>query len=199
VPKLFSYVVVRDFGFAPNPFHELCTLATCKPGIRAKAEVGDYIIGTATVQRFPAGKLIFAMRVTEAMSFDKYWNDPRYLIKRPVLNGSAKFQYGDNIYHHSGTQWIQEDSHHSYDGGAQNPHNLARDTSADRVLVSDHFTYWGGDGLMLPKRFRASDETGVVNDGRGYRCQFPDRVVGAFVQWLEPRLGQCFRGRPFSW
>lgn len=39
--KLFSYVVAREYGFAPNPFFGWCTLATCKPKIRVTAEVGD--------------------------------------------------------------------------------------------------------------------------------------------------------------
>lgn len=29
--KGYSYVVARDFGFAPNPFNGFLTLATCKP------------------------------------------------------------------------------------------------------------------------------------------------------------------------
>lgn len=33
---LYSYVVAHDFGFAPNPFDGLCTLATCKPDIRKR-------------------------------------------------------------------------------------------------------------------------------------------------------------------
>ena len=41
---LYLYVVDRDFGFAPNPFHGVCTLATCKPKIRKFAKVGDWII-----------------------------------------------------------------------------------------------------------------------------------------------------------
>lgn len=44
--KIFSYVVSRDFGFAPNPFFNFCTLATCKPKIRKDAKIGDWIIGT---------------------------------------------------------------------------------------------------------------------------------------------------------
>ncbi|WP_444979868.1 Nmad2 family putative nucleotide modification protein, partial [Klebsiella variicola] len=24
--RMFSYKIVRDFGFAPNPFHDYCTL-----------------------------------------------------------------------------------------------------------------------------------------------------------------------------
>jgi hypothetical protein len=48
---LYSYVVAHDFGFAPNPFDGLCTLATCKPDIRKKAAVGDYIVGTGCAKR----------------------------------------------------------------------------------------------------------------------------------------------------
>ena len=43
--KLFSYILARDFGFAPNPFYSICSLATCKPIIRKKAQIGDWIIG----------------------------------------------------------------------------------------------------------------------------------------------------------
>ena len=43
--KVYMYVVDRDFGFAPNPFHGFCTLATCKPRTRRVAKVGDWIVG----------------------------------------------------------------------------------------------------------------------------------------------------------
>src|SRR5882762_6472831 len=46
--RLYSYVVARDFGFAPNPFYGFCTLATCKPRIRAHACVGDWVLGTGS-------------------------------------------------------------------------------------------------------------------------------------------------------
>ena len=42
---LYIYVVDRDFGFAPNPFHGYCTLATCKPKIRNGASIGNWIMG----------------------------------------------------------------------------------------------------------------------------------------------------------
>ena len=41
---LYSYVITRDYGFAPNPFGGICTLATCKPGIRNHATVGDWVV-----------------------------------------------------------------------------------------------------------------------------------------------------------
>ena len=42
---IHTYVVQHDKGFAPNPFWGICTLACCKPRIRAKASVGDIILG----------------------------------------------------------------------------------------------------------------------------------------------------------
>lgn len=46
--KLYSYIVARDYGFAPNPFFGICTLATCKQKIRSAANVGDWVIGTGS-------------------------------------------------------------------------------------------------------------------------------------------------------
>ena len=83
--KLYSYVVATDCGFAPNPFYDFCTLATCKPDIRERATVGDWVIGTGSgaKEKQRNGYLVFAMRVTETMSFDEYWKDIRFCNKRP--------------------------------------------------------------------------------------------------------------------
>lgn len=37
INKAFCYVIPFDSGFAPNPFHNICTLATCKPKMRLSA------------------------------------------------------------------------------------------------------------------------------------------------------------------
>ena len=47
-PRLFSYTIPIDDGAAPNPFHGMCTLAICKPGIRRVAKKGDWIAGRRT-------------------------------------------------------------------------------------------------------------------------------------------------------
>jgi hypothetical protein len=99
--RVYMYVVARDFGFAPNPFHGVCTLATCKPGIRSTAQIGDWIIGMGGSRLKSTGRCVFAMQVTGSLSFDEYWSDPTYLDKRPVRNGSKKMLVGDNIYHHN--------------------------------------------------------------------------------------------------
>ncbi len=149
---LFTYVIARDFGFAPNPFHGTCTLATCKPGIRKSAGVGDWVLGVAgkelgSVHR----KCILLMKVTEKISFQEYWEDERFSLKKPCRNGSNVMMLGDNIYHQDEKyNWIQEDSHHSNADGSQNFKNIERDTrTSDQVLVSSYFYYFGSKAISV--------------------------------------------------
>lgn len=150
--KGYSYIVKRDYGFAPNPFNGVLTLATCKPLIRKGADVGDFVIGVTP--KSLGNKLLYMMRVSEVLTFDKYWEDKRFSCKRPVMNGSLKVMYGDNIYHHDKTgRWIQEDSHHSLPNGVLNEENLNRDTrTTDKVLISTEFFYFGNRAIDVPKQ-----------------------------------------------
>lgn len=143
---LYTYAITRDFGFAPNPFHGLCTLATCKPDIRKSAKVDDWIMGVGgSTLRSVKRKCILLMKVSEKMSFQEYWDDKRFSLKKPVRNGSRVQMLGDNIYHKDENgSWIQEDSHHSHPDGTPNPVNLNRDTGkTDQMLVSNYFLYFG--------------------------------------------------------
>jgi hypothetical protein len=108
--RVYSYVVRYDVGFAPNPFYGICTLATCKPGIRETAALDDLIVGTGSAATKRAGYLVYIMRVTEVTEFDTYWADPKFFRKKPMMQGSKKQAFGDNIYHRrSGSgPWLQE-------------------------------------------------------------------------------------------
>jgi hypothetical protein len=64
--RVFSYIVARDFGFAPNPFFGWCTLATCKLEIRRTAQIGDWVLGTGSAGSGHAGRAVYAMRVDGA-------------------------------------------------------------------------------------------------------------------------------------
>lgn len=185
---VYSYVVRWDYGFAPNPFHGYCTLATCKPRIRAKAVRGDWVVGTGSKERELDGRLVYAMKVSEVLTFQEYWSDDRFLCKRPILTGSLKQVYGDNIYHRSSSGgWIQEDSHHSRAGGKLNEKNLRRDTQTDRVLIGVQFVYWGGQGPALPRRLRSFKGVDLCHQSPGHKCVFPAGLQEALVQWLERR------------
>lgn len=198
--RLYSYVVARDFGFAPNPFYGFCTLATCKPDIRQTAQVGDWVIGTGSRSKGRQGHLVFAMRVLEATTFDEYWADPRFVWKRPSLHGSLKQGFGDNIYYHTRDgAWSQENSHHSMHDGSPNLENVEHDTRTDRVLISDHFVYWGGEGPQVPAEFRDWDGVDISLGRQGHRCNFPDGLVAEFVGWLEQTGVEGYVGQPTNW
>jgi hypothetical protein len=151
--KVYVYVLKRDYGFAPNPFYGYGTLATCKPGIRKHAQIGDIIIGIGSRTTLFKDKVLFAMKVTNKLSFNDYYNSDIFQCKKPIILGSRKKQYGDNIYHMENGHWIQDDSHHSFEGGKTNPINLNKDTSSDNVLISDEgsWVYYGSKAVSVPK------------------------------------------------
>ena len=88
--RLYSYIVARDYGFAPNPFYGTCSLATCKPLIRRKANIDDWVVGTGAADNGLTGHLVYAMKVTETMTFDDYFADPRFHEKNPNVAGKPQ-------------------------------------------------------------------------------------------------------------
>lgn len=197
--KVYVYVVARDFGFAPNPFHGVCTLATCKPIIRRTAMVGDWVIGMGGSKLKAVGRCIYAMQITEAMSFDAYWAAPPYQAKRPVRNGTRKTIVGDNIYHSAvdGGGWQQEDSHHSQPDGTPDQYNVQHDTRTDRVLISDHFWFFGNVAPLVPAE--------ILND-LGFYNTIGHRVytladAQQLLSWLKEAFGSKINhvlGDPFQ-
>ena len=197
--KLFSYVVARDYGFAPNPFFGICTLATCKPRIRKAAARGDWIIGTGSKASGRQGHLVFAMRVSEALTFNEYWYDERLLRKRPNLQGSLKQAFGDNIYFRDGNgRWHQQDSHHSYANGSPNMYNIRNDTQTNRVLLGVDYAYWGGHGPRIDQAFRDYDSHDVCA-GRNHKSNFPADLVREVDAWLHALGQQGYLGDPMDW
>ena len=191
---LYSYIIPRDYGFAPNPFGGVCSLATCKPKIRKHAAIGDWIAGFGGTNTSIAQKMVFLMRVENTYTFDEYWNDPDYFFKRPFFGGKYQACYGDNIYHHSkDDRWIQENSHHSYEGGVVNMNNLLHDTKTDRVLLSKTFWYFGDKAITLPSEFSSA-----IASGRGHRKIERDKCAEV-VDWVAKRYEAGLRGLPYSW
>lgn len=198
--KIFSYRLTRDYGFAPNPFHGFCTLATCKPDIRGVANVGDWVLGIAASKLSTelSNRLIYAMKICSKISFEKYWRGPEFQCKKPAINGSLVAAYGDNIYHRAENgEWIQEDSHHSYPGGIKNMENLNRDTGRlrsgrkDFVLISDHFFYWGNQAVSVPDTFFDDDRYHrTLCKGAYHRSDYSPEFINDFFSWFD---GQEFQ------
>jgi len=196
--KLHSYVVARDYGFAPNPFYGICTLATCKPRLRSVARKEDWIVGIGSKAR--RQHIVYAMRVTGALTFNEYWDSPRFQQKKPNLKGSKKQAFGDNIYFEKSGKWHQADSHHSLANGKVNLQNLDADTQTDRVLLSEDFIYWGGYGPKIPAKFFDYGPDSVsISVVRGHKNNFPDGFVSQFIQWIRSLDEMGCVGEPLDW
>lgn len=194
--KLYSYIVTRDFGFAPNPFLSYCTLATCKPKIRKLAQVGDWVVGVgsgAKKSQFK-NKLIYAMQVEEKLTFDEYWMDSRFKRKRPVMNGSKRQMYGDNIYHRPtpDSPYIQENSHHSLPNGEKNELNAERDLPGEYVLIGKKYWYLGERAIPIPQDFMS-----LANVARGYRKFDDEKFIEAVSKWLNILPESGYIGKPY--
>lgn len=197
--RLYTYVVARDYGFAPNPFGGVCTLSTCKPDIRRVAQVGDWIAGIASKADKEVPSLTYAMQVDETLSYEAYWADQRFSHKKPEFHSSVRHVYGDNIYSKDANGgWQQADSHHSLDHGVINSRNVVNDTQANRVLIGWRFAYWGASAIPIPCEFcSAGSETVLL--GIGFRSNFSDAFVQSFVRWLLSLDAQGVIGKPAQW
>ena len=103
--------------FAPNPFYGLL-----HSGDLQARHAQERCHSTGLSEGSKSGsrrRLVYAMRVSEILSFEQYWDDPRFWQKRPNLHGSLKQAFGDNIYYRDPKtgQWRQKDSHHSLING----------------------------------------------------------------------------------
>ena len=198
--RIYQYVVARDYGFAPNPFFGVCTLATCMPDIRKSALVDDFVVGVGSKGKKRGDYLIYAMRVTETMTFNEYWENDRFRSKRPNLRGSMKQAYGDNIYfQHANGIWSQADSHHSEEDGSPDQSNIDHDTKADRVLISSDYAYWGMEKTLVPQVLKDDKRLGNSLNGHGHRCNFSGETVESFEIWFDQLSEKGFLGEPSDW
>lgn len=200
VDMVFSYVVVADTGFAPNPFFGLCTLACCKPqlrkgvGHRVLAATGCddvrqvealppdtvrnlniWVVGLAGTHLHDHVRrgVVFAMQVTGVTDFERYYLE--HPEKRPVRTDPVTDQdpcwHGDAIYTgNDPATTLQICPSAHSDGDHENLGNKAHDLSGQYVLLSDHFVYFGPDAPWVPLEQR-------LHHGRGHSItQDPDTL-----------------------
>lgn len=131
--SLFTYSMQSDTGYAPNPFHDICSLNTCKPQIRREANVGDWIVG------LKKDRVIFIMEVTKKISMPDYWKLclTHYPNKIPRQNSNdPTFLCGDCQYDFSGhTPKLLP--------GFHGQSNIKTDLSGKNTLISENFIYFG--------------------------------------------------------
>ena len=176
---LFSYCIPIDGGAAPNPFWGLCTLAICKPRIRQKADIGDWVVGTGSVNSpvgDVSGKVVYAMRVTQKMTMEEYDGFTRSKLPRkiPLMTSTDPHRRsGDSIYDFSASPPSLRPSVHD-------EWCRSRDLSGDYVLLSNHFFYFGNQPVDLPEALRD-----IAQQRPGHRSDKNAPYADAFVRWIH--------------
>lgn len=194
---LFSYRVEHDFGLAPNPFGGTISFAVCRGDIRSNKflQIGDWLVGTGSVSMKNVGRLIYAMKVEEIISFDEYWNDPRFQYKIPYLKGTLVQMYGDNFYHTVDERMVQEPSAHSNPDLEQRIKLYNKDVKGKRVLLSKTFYYFGDKCPLIPTELQT-----LCSSSRAYKYKkITEEQINSFVSWLESNYTVGIHGDPCNW
>lgn len=184
--RLYSHVVTHDHGLAPNPFWGYCTVAVCTlnhMGVRASE--GDWLVGTTPASR--GDKLVYAMRVSEVLSFDEYYRDSRFQKKKPDVHGTWRQRCGDNMYYRDETgKWRQCCSLHH-----RSPQVKQQDRRHPRVFIAEHFYYFGDKAPDIPSSYAE-----LIWRRQGCKCRHNPAVVDAFLDWLQANFEPGVLGIP---
>ena len=164
--------------------------------MRPHTQVGDWVFGMGGKDLKATGRCIFAMEVTRIVTFDEYWSNPEFKAKKPRRNGSAVMMAGDNIYHRDipDGKWLQEDSHHSKPDGTRDDFNTQKDTSADAILISDNFYYFGKEAEVVPPEILHKIE---YKNGRNYR-RIPGEIAEPLISWVRSFQKNRIYADPFD-
>jgi hypothetical protein len=142
--RIHTYVIAVDAGSAPNYDPPFVTLTVCKPRIRKKAVVGDCVLGFAGVRVNPSDPhaVVWAGIVSEVVPLAEYWNDRRFVGKKPDRTALP-----DNFYRPARGGFIQVPNPiHDED-------SILRDISGVNALVFDPAWRFGAYGPRLPAEY----------------------------------------------
>ena len=176
--KLFTYAIKYDTGFAPNPFHGICTLNTCKPQIRREADIGDWVVG------LKKDRVIFVMEVTKKISMSDYWklcktDYPKKIPDQSGIPHDPILLCGDCQYDFSGhTLKLLK--------GLHGQSNVKTDLSGKNTLISENFIYFGSKVKKLPKNLLpiAKYSNGIwIGQARKSKANLPFR--DQFLKWVK--------------
>jgi hypothetical protein len=198
--RLFSYKLTVDSGFAPNPFHGVMTLATCKPKIRESKKPGDWLAGFTSIglNGDEAGyeRLIYLMQVTDKIFISEYWNNPAYEVKKPTPDATRKNSVGDNIYKPVVGNPISHLDFEQIPNRSHKPENAEKDLSGRYVLISKKFWYFGCNPVELPADIRPDIPKGQSSQGN--MTHDLARAM-RFIEFIESNYKKGIHNNPTGW
>ena len=184
--SVYSHVVVHDYGFAPNPYGGLLSIATCKPRIRSSAHLGDWVVGVGSTKTVGGERVVYAALVNEIVPMEVYGSEERFLVKRPVFRAETWQQVGDSVYYRNDSgDWARRPSLHDAS-------HVKRDLSGKRVLLAQEFYYFGASAPSLPAALGA-----LVNPGRGHKRFTDGHLLSILESWLRSTFESGILGKPY--
>jgi hypothetical protein len=163
--------------------------------VRLKANVGDWIIGSGAKSTNLEGRIIYAMLISEKVSFEEYWQNPKFSRKKPIMPGGLKRIHGDNIYFkESDGKWGQLSSQHSNPDFTENLKHMKNDLSGKFVLISDFFYYFGNKHFLIPSQYKQ-----VCSTIRDYHTIKDIITAQGFIDYLKANFQPGVIGEPINW
>lgn len=200
---VYSYKMVADSGFAPNPFFGLLTLATCKASFRrarSQNDIGVWVAGFTSKKLCgdPVGceRLVVLFEISEIVSVADYYYDRRFRRKIPTMEHTQiVHRTGDNIYKpiSSGAEGVQDFEQ------IKNPHHdvssMKDDLSGRNVLIARRFFYFGRDAKILDHTIRPNVPPKQSRFGRITKGGQADK----FIRHIESSFAEGIHSAPHDW
>ncbi|NCD06258.1 MAG: hypothetical protein EOL97_09070 [Spirochaetia bacterium] len=211
--RLFSYKIANDTGFAPNPFHNVLSLATCKPGIRKSKKEGDWIAGFSSKaliynynkskshpkRTFKSEELIYLMKIDKIITYKEYWESDEYNLKK-YSSDTLIQKNGDNIYKPTiNFDMNNIDLCSSYEQIKNSYHdekNKSRDISGKYVLISNTFYYFGINSILLDSSI--SPKIPKTQSYYGIRTHDKKQAI-RFINYIQDKYEIGIQGHPTLW
>ena len=188
--SLYTYRITIDSGDAPNPYGGICSLAICKPDIRRTCQVGDWVVGIVAkgLNKLDQNNLLYAMKVTKKMSFQKY---NKYCKKQCNIKLPENARTGDCIYFEDNGILKQRLNY------AHNLKNMKTDMNGinkkdgKSVILGEEFYYFGKNSIKIPKIMEE-----IIIKGQGHQKYKNKDYVKQFESWIQTHE-QGINGIPY--
>lgn len=156
---IYSYKLTTDNGSAPCADNGLLSLTICKPMIRKKCKLNDYVIGISS-KNMKLGdkyKIIYIAKITKIITIKDYYK--KYPKRKDCIYNDLDKQI-TNIYHCSNEKY--------------------KDLSGIYSLISNDFIYFGDKYIDLPVKFND-----MVKKYQGHKSISNNKFLNIFPKYFN--------------
>ena len=175
-PKVYSYAMTSDLGFAPNPSGGICTLACCKQKIRESVglywgkrnkESRVFVVGLAgkplAQKGVDLGSVVYMMEVTGVTTYEDYWNNEKYAKKKVPDDRQGYF-----TKHASRKEAEKQKCYFTPDQCGDNVYSI---TEQGDIIAYPSFHYFGGESMRVHELVRERLEKALPSLGKPHSAE----------------------------